>query len=145
MIRRKKNQERKSIYHKSPEEKKNLLVRITPRYNKAYPQDTHLDTTSIANLLSLSNTLSIASRISRALNLLAKGSNSHRLPAANALHLLEELGSRLGGIHISGDIRVEHGALLEDTDTVVVRANSVVGVVQGARDSLVGVDQDVGL
>lgn len=110
-----------------------------------YSQDTHLNTTSLANFLGFSDTLSIASRISRALHLLAKGSNSHRLPAANVLHLLEELGGRLGGIHISGDIGVEHGALLEDTDAVVVRANSVVGVVQGAGDIPVGVDQDVGL
>lgn len=106
---------------------------------------TPLNATSIANLLSLSNTLSIASRISRALHLLAEGSNSHRLPATNVLHLLEELRSRLGGIHISGNVGVVHGALLEDTNAVMVRANSVVGVVEGGGDSLVGVDQDARL
>lgn len=106
-------------------------------------KSTDLNAASIANLLSLRNTLSIASRISRALHLLAKGSNSHRLPAANVLHLLEELSSRLGGVHISRNVRVVHGALLEDTNAVVVRAHSVVGVVEGFGDILVGVDQDV--
>lgn len=87
--------------------------------------------------------LAIASRISRALHLLAKGSNCHRLPTTDAFHPLEELSSRFGGIHVSRNIGIVHGTLLEDTDAVVIRANSVVGVVEGGRDTPISINQDV--
>jgi hypothetical protein len=53
------------------------------------------------------------------------------------------LTSRFGGIHVSRNIGVVHGTLLEDTDAVVIRANSVVGVVEGGRDTPISINQDV--
>lgn len=80
----------------------------------------NLDTTGLANVLSISSTGSIAIRVSRNLYFLAQGTNRHRLPSTDTLHLLEELSSRLGGIHVRGNVGIVHGALLENANAVVV-------------------------
>lgn len=104
-----------------------------------------LQATSLADLGGSTNLLSVAVGVSRALDLLAEGTNSHGLPALDALHLSEELASRAAGVHVALDVLVDGSALLEDADGVVVRANAVVGVVERSRDALVGVHDDAGL
>lgn len=103
----------------------------------------HSKPTSLTNLLSLRNLLSVPRRISRTLNLLAQSPNIHTLPPTDTLHFLEELPSRLTRIHISRNVLIEHRALLEDTDAIVVRAYRVVRVFQGLGDAAIRVDEDI--
>ena len=105
----------------------------------------HLQTTSRANLLSLRDTLLVATRVRRALDLLAKLSSIHCLPATDFLHDLEELRGRLRSIHISSDVGVVNSALLEDAHAVVVLGHSIMGILEGSGDLLVGVNKDARL
>lgn len=104
-----------------------------------------LQTTSLANLGSSTDLLSIAVRVSRALDSLAELSDGHGLPAADALHLGEELTGGAAGVHVALDVLVDGGALLEDADGVVVGADAVVVVLEGGGDGPVGVHDDGGL
>lgn len=79
------------------------------------------------------------------MHLLAKLADVHRLPAADLLHLGEELSGGAGRVHVSGDVGVVDSTLLEDADAVVVVADGVMGVLQGLGDLAVGIDQEVGL
>jgi hypothetical protein len=108
-------------------------------------QNVHLQATSSTNLLSVTNTIGIPAGIGGALHLLAKLANIHRLPATNTLHFLEELSGGLGSVHISSDIRVIHSALLEDAHAVVVGAHSIMGILKGSGDFLVGVNKEISL
>ena len=105
----------------------------------------HLQTTSRANLLSLRDTLLVATRVRRALHLLAKLSSIHFLPATNFLHDLKELRGRLRSIHISSDVGVVNRALLEDAHAVVVLGHSIMGILEGSGDLLVGVNKNARL
>lgn len=96
------------------------------KYKQA--QIAKLQTASSANLGSSRNLLSIAIRISRSLNLLAQGTNSHCLPAANTLHLGDELASGASGFHVTSNVLVDGGTLLEDANAVMVGTNTVVVV-----------------
>lgn len=104
-----------------------------------------LQTTSLANLGSSTDLLSITVGVSRALDLLAESSNSHSLPALDALHLGEELARGAACVHVALDVLVDGGALLEDADGVVVGADAVVVVFEGCGDGVVGVHDDGGL
>lgn len=80
----------------------------------------HLQSPSRANIRSLSLTLRIPIRISRDLHLLAQRPNIHSLPTINVLHLSEELGRRLRGVHVGCDVGVVGCTLLEDAHAVIV-------------------------
>ena len=109
------------------------------------PEVSALQSTSSADLLSSRHTLGITIGISRDLDLLAKLADIHRLPAADVLHLGEELSGGAGRVHVGSDVGVVDSTLLEDADAVVVVADGVMGVLQGLGDLAVGIDQEVGL
>lgn len=106
---------------------------------------TPLQTASLANLGGSRHKLIIPVRVSRPLDTLAKRANSHGLPALDALHLGEELARRASRVHVTLDILINRGALLEEADAVVVRADAVVRQFQGFRNSTVGVHDEAGL
>ena len=100
---------------------------------------------SRADGASLGGVLLVGSGDSRLLDVLAQSGDVHGLPARDGLHALVELRGRASGTHVAGDVGVNGGTLLEDTNAVVVRASTVIGVVDGGRDSSIGKDLQAGL
>ena len=117
------------------------MRRVSPAFD--HPRDsaatTPLQTASSTDLASLTDLLGITVGVRGALHLLAQLPDVHVLPAADPLHLGEKLGRGLGRVHVGGNVGVESGALLEDADAVVVRADGVMGVVERLGNLLVGV------
>ncbi len=125
---------------------KNTYVQKTQRRNPS-PQHLHseLQPTSSANAGGLGHLRSVPVRVRRDLHLLAQRPNGHGLPAADLLHLGKELCGGPGRVHVGGNVCVVHGALLEDSDAVVIRANGVMGVFERCGNVAVGVDLDARL
>lgn len=111
----------------------------------AVEQAAHLQATSRTNLLGLSDTFRISTRIGRTLHLLAKLANFHGFPATNSLHTLEELRCRLSSIHVGSNIGIVNSALLKDAHAVIIRAHGIIVILEGCRDLLVGVNKDIRL
>ena len=105
----------------------------------------YLQTTSLANVGSQADLLSIAVGVSRSLNLLAERANSHVLPAPDFLHFNIELAGRAGSTHVTRDVLVDRSWLLEETNIVMVRTNTVMRKLQGSGNPVVGVHDEAGL
>ena len=104
-----------------------------------------LQTTGSANAAGFRHLCGVPVRVCRDLHLLAQRPNGHRLPAADLLHLGKELCGGLGWVHVGGDVGIVDGALLENADAVVIRANGVMGVLERCRNVAIGVDLDARL
>jgi hypothetical protein len=72
---------------------------------------------------------------------LAEGTNSHGLPSLDLDHLGVELFGGTSGAHVGGLVGVELQLLLEDSETLTVVTNGVVGEVERRCDLAVGIDQ----
>jgi hypothetical protein len=87
----------------------------------------------------------IGRRIGRALHPLAKCGNVHCFPAFYSHHRPEELAGRAVSLHVTGNVLIDTSTLLEDADTVMVGAQSVIVELERGRDLLVGQDLKVRL
>jgi hypothetical protein len=84
----------------------------------------------VASIRGQSGPFLIRIRILGYLHCLAQLRNVHRLPTTDLLHASKELASRTGSIHITSYVLVVSGALLEDPNTVMIFAGSIVRVVE---------------
>ena len=102
-------------------------------------------TSSIADLGSERDTLSVKVTGLSALDSLVKSGGFHVLPSGDLDHSGQELLGRASGGHVLADIRVPLRALLEHTNRVLVTTLEIVGVSHGGGNGRVGVDVQGGL
>lgn len=86
--------------------------------------------TSLADLGSSLGMLLVSIWQGTSLHLLAQLRRIHRLPPLNSLHPLEEQARGTFGTHVTFDILVKLGALLEDTNGIMIRSKTIVVVLQ---------------